>query len=231
MDTNKKTPSEVDTSTMSEEEYEEYTRSIHPEWFDENGKRLPTAISGARGPHGVYIPMKTRAERGIKGSPEEQGSNIPVNWKPTLEKPVPVVRCTTMKKDGKQCNRWSIRGITVCAMHGGKRPAMKKKAEAVVEAARLKLLGLTDEAIDVLDDLIKPGTNDAIRLKAAQDILDRNGIKGTIDVNVEVEHSVNPAAIVSERLNKLAGGKMVPLPESGDEEEDEILDAEVEEDE
>lgn len=223
MDTNKKNPSEVDTSSMSVEEYEDYTRSIHPEWFDEDGKRLPTAISGARGPHGVYIPMKTRAERGIKGSPEEQGSNIPVNWKPTLEKPVPVVRCTTTKKDGKQCNRWSIRGITVCAMHGGKRPAMKKKADSVVEAARMRLLGLSDQAVDVLEDLIQVGTNEAIRLKAAQDILDRNGIKGTIDVNVEVEHKTDPALIVSERLKKLSGAKMEPV-----EDEDDIVDAEVE---
>lgn len=217
---------------MSEEEYEEHTRRIHPEWFDENGNRLPTAISGARGPHGVYIPIKSRAERGIKGSPEEQGSNIPVGWKPTLEKPVPVVRCTTIKKDGKQCNRWSIRGITVCAMHGGKRPNMQKKAESVVEAARMRLLGLSDQAVDVLEDLIQVGTNEAIRLKAAQDILDRNGIKGTIDVNVEVEHKTDPALIVSERLKKLAGAKMEPLSESGDDEgEEDVVDAEVEDDE
>ena|SRR5690606_21786301 len=220
----KKAAPDVDTSSMTEEEYEEYTRSIHPEWFDENGNRLPTAISGARGPHGVYIPIKTRAERGIKGSPEEQGSNIPLNWKPTLEKPVPVVRCTAMKRDGKQCNRWSIRGITVCAMHGGKRPNMQKQAKTVVEAARLKILGLADEAVDVLDDLIKPGTNDAIRLKAAQDILDRAGLKGAIDVNVEVEHKVNPAEIVSQRLKKLSGVSEQP------EDEEDIQDAEVVED-
>src|SRR5690606_17599570 len=107
MDTNRKTPSEIDTSTMSEDEYEEHTRRIHPAWFDENGNRLPTAIFGARGPHGVYIRIKSRAERGIKGSQEEQGSNIPVGWKPTFDKPVPVVRCTAIKEDGKQCNRWS----------------------------------------------------------------------------------------------------------------------------
>lgn len=223
----KKSASGVDTSHMSVEEYEEYTRSIHPEWFDEDGKRLPTAISGARGPHGVYIPMKTRTERGIKGSPEEQGSNIPVNWKPTLEKPVPVVRCTTIKRDGKQCNRWSIRGITVCAMHGGKRPNMRKQADAVVEAARLKILGLTEEAVGVLDDLIKVGTNDAIRLKAAQDILDRAGIKGTIDVNVEVEHKTSPAELVTQRLQKLAGAEIEPLAETADS-ADEVIEAEIE---
>lgn len=194
----------LDTSGMSEEEYEEYSRQHHPEWFDEDGNRLPTAISGARGPHGKYIPIKTRAERGIKGSPEEQGSNIPLKWKPTLEHPVPVVRCIKMKRDGTRCNRWSIRGITVCAVHGGKRPNMQKQAATIIEAARLKILGLADEAVDVLDDLIKPGTNDAIRLKAAQDILDRAGIKGTIDVNVEVEHRVNAGEIVAQRLARLA---------------------------
>jgi len=101
---------------------------------------------------------------------------------------------------------------------------MQKQAKTVVEAARLKILGLADEAVDVLDDLIKPGTNDAIRLKAAQDILDRAGLKGAIDVNVEVEHKVNPAEIVSQRLKKLSGVSEQP------EDEEDIQDAEVVED-
>jgi hypothetical protein len=210
-----------DFDGMTEEEYEDYSRKHHPEWFDENGNRLPTAISGARGPGGKYIPIKTRAERGIKGSPEEQGSNIPVGWKRSITEPVPVVRCTHTKRDGNRCNRWSVRGITVCIVHGGKSPTMQKQAATIVEAARLKILGLADEAVDVLDDLIKPGTNDAIRLKAAQDILDRAGIKGTIDVNVEVTDKTTARDTVLARLDKL---KSVEEIESG---YDDIEDAEV----
>lgn len=205
------------------EEYEEWNRKNHPEWFDENGKRLPTKITGVRAPGGIYIPEKSWAELGIKANPEQQGSAIPLGWKPSVDEPIPVVRCTKTKKDGKQCNRWSLRGAMVCYVHGGKMPHVQKKAAAVVEAARLKLLGLSEEAVEVLEDLVKPGTPDAIRLKAAQDILDRAGLKGAIDVSLTVEHTVDAASLISEKLDRIAG-------KPTEDEDEDIVDAEVEDD-
>lgn len=208
------------------EEYEEWNRKNHPEWFDENGNRLPTKITGVRAPGGIYIPEKSFAERGITANPEQQGSNIPLGWRPSVEEPIPVVRCVKIKKDGKQCNRWSLRGSTVCYVHGGKMPEVQKKAAAVVEAARLKLLGLSEEAVDVLDDLIKPGTPDAVRLKAAQDILDRAGLKGAVDVTLTVDHKVDAGSLIAERLDRIAGKST-----DDDNDDEDIVDAEVEDDE
>lgn len=102
-------------------------------------------------------------------------------------------------------------------------PHVQKKAAAVVEAARLKLLGLSEEAVEVLEDLVKPGTPDAIRLKAAQDILDRAGLKGAIDVSLTVEHTVDAASLISEKLDRIAG-------KPTEDEDEDIVDAEVEDD-
>lgn len=188
------------------EEIEAQNRITHPEWFDENGERLPTAITGVRAPGGFYVPMKgnTNAEKGRKTMPEEMGSNIPLGWKPTLKNPVPPVRCVASTKAGKQCGRWSIRGGTLCYVHGGLQHVHKEKADSVVRAARIRMLGLTGPAIDVLEDLItNNNTADAIRLKAAQDILDRNGLKAPEEVVVEVTHK-NAGDEIEKRLRKLA---------------------------
>lgn len=105
-------------------------------------------------------------------------------------------------------------------------PEVQKKAAAVVEAARLKLLGLSEEAVDVLDDLIKPGTPDAVRLKAAQDILDRAGLKGAVDVTLTVDHKVDAGSLIAERLDRIAGKST-----DDDNDDEDIVDAEVEDDE
>jgi len=154
---------------------------------------------------GWYKPKIGRdAERGIKRMPEEMAGGVPGRWKPTLAEPIPVLQCTALKKNGERCKRWSIRGASVCISHGGKIPAVQKKAAAMVESARMRLMDLTDDAVDVLEELTRVGTADAIRLKAATEILDRAGVKGGMDVNVEVEHKFDPAAEIADRLKQIA---------------------------
>lgn len=135
-----------------------------------------------------------------KNSAAEQGTEIPAGWKPTIAKPVPVVRCHRIKKDGERCKRWSIRGHTHCAFHSGNLPNVRKKADAIVESSRMRLMNLTDPAVDVFEDLIQPGTPDAIRLKAAENILNRAGLKDGADIKVEVTHTIPPSEIIKERL-------------------------------
>ena len=39
-------------------------------------------------------------------------------------------RCTAKsKRSGRRCQQWAIRGGTVCSMHGGQAPQVKRKAE------------------------------------------------------------------------------------------------------
>src|SRR4030095_11889824 len=78
-----------------------------------------------------------------KTSPAEQGLEVPMGWKPTLAEPVPVVRCTGMStQSGERCKRWSLRGTTVCKIHGGQLPNVQEHANAIVESARMRLFGM-----------------------------------------------------------------------------------------
>lgn len=134
---------------------------------------------------------------------------VPPSWKrATLGAPVPVVRCTYIFPDsherpGEQCRRWSIRGTTICLVHGGRLPGVQEHSQAVVEAARLRLVEATDEAVDWLLDLGRNATSEAVRLGAAKDVLDRAGAKSAdvVDVNVNVGQS--PSDVLRERLRKL----------------------------
>lgn len=166
-----------------------------------------------------------RSPNAGNNSAAEQGVEIPSGWKPTMAKPVPVVRCNYVfpahhAKAGERCSKWSIAGHIKCVKHGGQIPNVKKHAAAVVESARMRLLGMSDEAIDVLGDLIKPGTGDQIRLGAVKEILDRAGIvKQAPDIQVEVNHRVDPAQVISDRLKAMRDRIEAPEDEIVDEDE------------
>lgn len=150
-----------------------------------------------------------RSSNAGRNSALEQDSIIPQGWKPTKDEPVPVVRCTGTVRNGprtgERCGRWSIRGHDKCLKHGGQLPNVKKAAEEVQEAARLRLFGLADDAIDAIEELVlNPMTAGAVRLKAAETILDRVGIKGAPDLNVQVEVRTNPADEIAKRLASIA---------------------------
>lgn len=149
-------------------------------------------------------------------SAREQGTMTPVDWRPTAAEPIPVVRCTgTLRngvRKGERCGKWAIRGATVCLNHGGHLPSVREHAQSVVEAARMRIIGLADEAIDALEELVQPGTGEAIRLKAATELLDRAGVKGAIEMKVEMTSFAAPSETINERLAEIAK-RLAPKPE------------------
>lgn len=175
---------------------------------------------------GRYAPKIGRdVDRGVKRSPAAMGSTISPNWKPSVTKPLPSVRCIKIKKDGERCNRWSIRGATICITHGGNLPNVKQHAAAAVETARMRLIDLTDDAVTVLEELTAEGTAPAIRLKAATEILDRAGIKGGMEIDVVVEHKIDASKSIADKLGEImARSRAKGELESGPED---IVDAEV----
>lgn len=146
-----------------------------------------------------------------------------------------MVRCRIIKRDGERCKQWSLRGTDVCYAHGGRLPNVQQHAEAVVESARLRLIGLADMAVDQIEDLAQNASGEGIRLKAAQDILDRSGVRGAIEVDMQVTQTETAADRVKIKLDKLAKQltqAATPAPEpDAEEDDDEIQDAEVVEDE
>ena len=152
----------------------------------------------------------------------------PKVWKPTLQDPFPTFRCTKTMKNGERCKNMGLNGMlpdnAKCIQHGGKQLSVKEKARARVDAVRLRMAEDTGLAMDVIEGLLSnSGTADQIRLKAAESVLDRAGIRAGVEIDVSGEVQVNTAEQVRERL---ALGKI----DKNDDEED-IVDAEIVEDE
>ncbi len=148
--------------------------------------------------------------------PSAEGyETVPDNWKPTAAKPLPALRCTHERDDGSRCKNFGVRGTgfngtpSMCFIHGGSLPSVKQKAEATLLSVRMRLVQSAPAALEGLIDLAeKPTTGDAIKLKAYTEILDRAGIKGGFEVNVEITSNVSAAdeigkklALMHERMN------------------------------
>lgn len=174
-------------------------------------------------------PTPSKSLSAGKNSAAEQGSDVPVGWKPTASEPVPVVRCTAnASTTGERCKRWSLRGTNVCVKHGAQLPSVREHSEAVVESARMRLMGMADEAVDGLEDLIKIGTAPQIRLAAIKEVLDRSGVKGGPDLSVEVTHNVSYKDEIFNRLKEIKERKEAMEKEKaailGEIEDAEVLD-------
>jgi len=89
--------------------------------------------------------------------------------------------CTAHRSDGSPCRAPVIRGARVCYKHGG-------AAGHVRDAARARLNQLVDPAISTVREVMLRGESHAVRLKAAESILDRAGI--VAEQKVEVDNQV-----------------------------------------
>lgn len=142
-------------------------------------------------------------------------------WKPTKDRPVPTLRCQRIKPDGNQCGSRGIRGmgletgVAFCRMHGGSLPSVKKYSESVVEAAKMRLLEYTPDAVEAIAHLLrKHDTADNVRLAAAKEVLDRAGVRAGVDVSVEVTQNELPSEKI---MKKLASMRKADEPETVDE--------------
>ncbi len=72
-------------------------------------------------------------------------------------------------------------------MHGAKAPLALARAQRAVEAADLRVRGLTPEAVEMLEKLLH-ANSESVVLGAVKDILDRGGLKasGRIQLGSEI---------------------------------------------
>jgi hypothetical protein len=84
----------------------------------------------------------------------------------------------------------------------------QRKPGEDIERARRKLIQAAPYAVDILEDLMENAESEPVRLKASTEILDRAGIRGGQDINIDMEVTeVRPAAqVVLERLARLQEG-------------------------
>lgn len=143
-------------------------------------------------------------------------------------------RCRIIKSDGIRCMLWHsgrVKDDGLCRVH----LKTQRKPGEDIERARRKIIQAAPYAVDVLEDLMENAESEPVRLKASTEILDRAGIRGGQDLNIDIEVTESrPAAqIVAERLARLAEGainlqnRMAALEESAETSEQDVVDAEI----
>jgi hypothetical protein len=142
-------------------------------------------------------------------------------------------RCRIIKSDGIRCMLWHsgrVKDDGLCRVH----LKTQRKPGEDIERARRKIIQAAPYAVDVLEDLMENAESEPVRLKASTEILDRAGIRGGQDLNIDIEITESrPAAqIVAERLARLQEGAQAVAArlEALTSEQTEIVDAEVVED-
>jgi hypothetical protein len=127
-------------------------------------------------------------------------------FKPSLSRPLQAVQCRAPVKNGddcgRRCKKKAILGGLVCRSHGGQLPSVREAAARTVEEARVRLLLATDDAVTVLDFLMSEGVSEAVRLRAAVEILDRAGIRGGLEIR-PLPPVESPAELLQKRLATL----------------------------
>lgn len=102
--------------------------------------------------------------------------------------------CGKKTRAGTPCQKSPIKGGTVCRLHGGSAPQVKR-------AAKLRLLELVDPAIATLARIMATSDNEALRLKAADSILDRGGLPKGAQVTVDDARSALIEKLIAYRDN------------------------------
>lgn len=112
-------------------------------------------------------------------------------------------RCKVVKSDGIRCLMWSsgrLKDDGACRYH----LKFSRKPGGDIERARQKIVQSAPYAVEVLEELMQDAQSEAVRLKASTEVLDRAGVRGGIEVNVEVENiGLQPHEIIAQRLESL----------------------------
>jgi len=112
-------------------------------------------------------------------------------------------RCRLTKTDGTRCQLWNsgrVKDDGLCRIHLGS----TRRTANNVEIARQKISQASSYAVDVLEELMETAISEPVKLKAATEILDRAGVRGGVELNVDIKTTDrSPAEILAERLARL----------------------------
>ena len=112
-------------------------------------------------------------------------------------------RCRMTKTDGTRCQLWNsgrVKDDGLCRIHLG----ATRRTSNNVEIARQKISQASSYAVDVLEELMETAISEPVKLKAATEILDRAGVRGGVELNVDIKSTDrSPAEILAERLSRL----------------------------
>lgn len=106
----------------------------------------------------------------------------------------------------QRCRKVAIGGSGYCEIHGGTYLS-PQETESLVRASQQKIFATSSKAVEVIADLMINSTNDAVRLRAAEQILNRAGLSEARDLNINVDvkdEKESPAEVVRNRLAQLS---------------------------
>lgn len=90
----------------------------------------------------------------------------------------------------------------------------KQLSVETLEDARTRIIASAPKSIEVLESIRDdPGAPDAVRAKAASDLLDRAGLKAGMDISIEVEHKINPSELILAKLEEIVRRSAPPPQE------------------
>jgi hypothetical protein len=114
-------------------------------------------------------------------------------------------RCVQLRDNGLKCTNFATPGDTHCTTHGG-HLYTAEELRNIHQVTKTKLLAAGEKAVDSLISLLN-STNDMVRLKAAEAILDRTGFAPGIEISVVAgpQGDRTPADIIAAHLARLAG--------------------------
>lgn len=114
-------------------------------------------------------------------------------------------KCIGKKSDGQPCQRWAVKGATVCPSHGGNAPQVRKRAAV---RAEIESWGLGDTTVDpgeTLLRLLSQAVARADRYAAAiQRLVDEQGLQAALVGDTYVVDDSGESRKVGEYIRGLA---------------------------
>lgn len=115
-----------------------------------------------------------------------------------------------------QCQGRAVGGGMYCERHGGTYLS-SEETESLARAMQQKIFGSANKSIETVIELMLHSSNDAVRLRAAEQLLNRAGFSETKDISVTLSASLSTEekeessySIIMERLSSLSGAKQPP---------------------
>lgn len=81
-----------------------------------------------------------------------------------------MAKCHAKRRDNEQCTQWAVRGTTVCKMHGGSAPQVRKHAASVIAAEKAAKIARR-KGVQRIDDVFGELLSVAAEVKAMKDVL------------------------------------------------------------
>lgn len=106
----------------------------------------------------------------------------------------------------QRCRKPAIGGSGYCEIHGGTY-LNPQETESLVRASQQKIFATSSKAVEVIAELMINSTNDAVRLRAAEQILNRAGLSEARDLNINVDvgdEKESPSQVVRNKLAALS---------------------------